>query len=117
MSQEHFGTQTAVYNKLFYNSRGQLAEIREGFNPNDTGWERGAIINHYSNGYGCWGASCNAADNNGNLMKQDIYIPGSDHLMTDWFAYDSLNRLQSATETNFIYSTQQTNTQWVQAYN
>ena len=30
MSQEQLGTTTPIYNKLFYNSRGQLAEIREG---------------------------------------------------------------------------------------
>ena len=28
MVKEQFGTNTAIYNKLFYNSRGQLAEIR-----------------------------------------------------------------------------------------
>src|SRR5207245_5615456 len=33
ITQEQFGTQTAIYNKLFYNSRGQLAEIREGLSP------------------------------------------------------------------------------------
>ena len=40
MTKEKFGTDTALYNKLFYNSRGQLAEIREGTTytgPNDTG--------------------------------------------------------------------------------
>jgi len=29
LTQEQYGTTTAVYNKLFYNSRGQLSEIRE----------------------------------------------------------------------------------------
>jgi hypothetical protein len=68
LSQERLGTSTPIYNKLFYNIRGQLGEIREGLTPDDTSWQRGAIINHYSNGYGCSGASCNAPDNNGNLM-------------------------------------------------
>jgi YD repeat-containing protein len=56
MVKERFGTDTAIYNKLFYNSRGQLAEIREGtYNATDgTWWNRGAIINHYSES--CWGA-------------------------------------------------------------
>ena len=30
LSKEQFGTSTPIYNKLFYNSRGQLSEIREG---------------------------------------------------------------------------------------
>ncbi len=91
-TQEQLGTTTALFNKSFYNSRGQLAEIRVGTAPNNTDWERGAIINHYSNGYGCWGASCNAPDNNGNLAKQEIHIPG--HTMR-WqqYGYDYLNRL------------------------
>lgn len=37
MSKEKFGTDTAIYNKLFYNSRGQLAEIREGTTYTGTG--------------------------------------------------------------------------------
>src|SRR5207253_3132620 len=79
---EQFGTTTPLYNKLFYNVRGQLAEIRVGtYKPDDpTWWNRGAIINHYSNNYGCWGASCNAPDNNGNLMKQEVYVPGDDQI-------------------------------------
>src|SRR6266568_3868352 len=42
LTKEQFGTSTAIYNKLFYNSRGQLSEIREGTTytgPTDTGWE------------------------------------------------------------------------------
>ncbi|MGB8507876.1 MAG: discoidin domain-containing protein [Pyrinomonadaceae bacterium] len=103
MNQERFGTDTPVYNKRLYNSRGQLAEIRVGTTSNDTGWNRGAIINHYSDSG--WGASGGGADNNGNLHRQDIYIPNSDapgydqpgnnHLETQSFAYDSLNRLTS----------------------
>jgi RHS repeat-associated protein len=63
---------------------------------------RGAIINHYSNQAGCWGASCNATDNNGNLRRQEVYIPRPDS--TDWdkfaqfYEYDALNRLQSVRE-------------------
>jgi hypothetical protein len=29
LAKEKFGTNGAIYNKLFYNARGQLAEIRE----------------------------------------------------------------------------------------
>lgn len=37
MIQEQFGTSTAVYNKLFYNSRGQLAEVLAATSANDAG--------------------------------------------------------------------------------
>jgi len=49
-SKEKFGTDALIYNKLFYNIRGQLAEIREGTSytgPTDKGSELGAIINNY----------------------------------------------------------------------
>jgi hypothetical protein len=36
MAQEQFGTDAAIYNKLAYNSRGQLAEIKESTSPNDS---------------------------------------------------------------------------------
>jgi RHS repeat-associated protein len=108
MAKEEFGTTMPVYNKQFYNIRGQLAEIRAGTtynDANDSSWNRGAIINHYSNGYGCWGASCSAADNNGNLMRQDHWIPKEDvpqpavyDLVAQQFDYDSLNRLQDVHE-------------------
>jgi YD repeat-containing protein len=51
MAKEKFGTTTPVYNKLFYNLRGQLSEIRASTSytgPADTNWNRGAIINSYS---------------------------------------------------------------------
>jgi RHS repeat-associated protein len=107
MSEERFGTDTALYNKSFYNSRGQLAEIRVGtYHATDNGfWNRGAIINHYSES--CWG-SCggtNSAtqmtDNNGNLKKQEVYVPNTEQNLeiTDYtmrwqqYDYDWLNRL------------------------
>ena len=116
MTKEQFGTTTAIYNKLYYNSRGQLGEIREGTSPNDTGAERGSIINYYSNNYGCWGASCNAPDNNGNLMKQEIDVPGSGGFAVQWFSYDALNRLQSANETWHNDSNNADTNVWKQTY-
>ena len=109
MTNEKFGTDTALYNKTIFNSRGQAAELRVGtYHPTDsTWWNRGAIINHYSDS--CWG-SCGGSnsttqmtDNNGNLKKQDVYIPNSDvpntqpitNFTTWWqqYNYDALNRL------------------------
>jgi hypothetical protein len=98
-------TPTPVYNKLFYNSRGQLAEIRESTTLTDTSWNRGAIINRYSNQ--CWGMCADPVTNpnptttrdgsnstvsmtdnrNGNLQKQEVYIPANDQVSsyTSWY--------------------------------
>jgi RHS repeat-associated protein len=97
---EQFGTTTPVYNKLFYNVRGQLAEIRASTSytgPTDTTWDRGAIINSYSNQ--CTGVCSGSSmtDNNGNLLKQQIYIPGQT-MRWQQYDYDSLNRLNWARE-------------------
>jgi RHS repeat-associated protein len=103
MTKEKFGTDPALYNKLFYNSRGQLAEIREGTSytgPSDDGWERGAIINFYGTCWGmCGGQNSTTAmpENNGNLRRQEIYIP-SGPMFAQTFDYDTLNRLQRVTE-------------------
>jgi len=74
LAKEQFGTDTAVYNKLFYNIRGQLSEIRDSTSytgPTDTSWNREAIINHYSDQF--WGmcAGHTMTDNNGTVKKQD----------------------------------------------
>jgi len=97
---EQLGTTTPVFNKLFYNSRGQLAEIRASTSytgPTDTTWDRGAIINSFSSS--CTGvcSGSNMSDNNGNLVKQQIYIP-SQTMRWQEYNYDSLNRLNWARE-------------------
>jgi RHS repeat-associated protein len=101
LKQEQFGTTVPVYNKLFYNSRLQLAEILASTTGGDSSWNRGKIINGYS--LQCSGASCNATDNNGNLRKQQVYIPADDQVSssTTWYQqydYDNLNRLQRVQE-------------------
>ncbi|HEX3253496.1 MAG TPA: DUF2341 domain-containing protein, partial [Pyrinomonadaceae bacterium] len=106
LAKEQFGTTTPIYNKLFYNSRGQLAEIRVSTSytgPTDINWNRGAIINNYSDQ--CWGMCSGSAmtDNNGNLKKQEVYIPNDDQISgytMRWqqYDYDSLNRLNWARE-------------------
>jgi RHS repeat-associated protein len=121
--QEQFGTTTPIYNKLFYNVRGQLSEIRESTVGGDTSWNRGAIINHYSQ-Y-CWGMCASnptaATDDNGNPYKQDIYIPDNAQVTTyqtytDYFGYDSLNRLQSVQENHYVSSTNTTTNPIKQTY-
>jgi RHS repeat-associated protein len=101
LSQEQFGTDTAIYNKLAYNSRGQLAEIKTSTVPNDSSWNRGKFVNWYS--LQCGGASCNGPDNNGNLRKQEVSIPLNEQNTnsTSWYQqyeYDSLNRLTEVHE-------------------
>lgn len=95
--------QTGVYNKLTYDIRGELSQVRVGTTPNDGGYNRGALIFHHSNMV--WGGSDSV--NNGNLKKEDIYIPDSDlnqnpTLLTQYFGYDALNRLASVSETNNV---------------
>jgi RHS repeat-associated protein len=126
MSQEQFGTDTAIYNKLFYNVRGQLSEIRDSTIPNDTSWTRGAIVNHYSSN--CWGmcggsnSTTPMTDNNGTIKKQDYWIPDNEqvnfsyHVNTDWYTYDSLNRLQKVVESNYTSATNTGATPFQQAY-
>jgi RHS repeat-associated protein len=106
MSQERFGTDTPVYNKRFFNPRGQLSEVRVSTHPNTgadpalrTNWNRGAIINHYSDQ--SWAGS--GTDNNGNLRKQDVYVPDDDAisgygLSTFFYDYDAINRLSRVRE-------------------
>jgi RHS repeat-associated protein len=101
LKQEQFGTNTAVYNKLVYNSRLQLAEILVSTTGGDTSWNRGKILDQYS--LQCSGAGCNATDNNGNLRKQEVYIPADDQVSssTSWsqqYDYDQLNRLKRVHE-------------------
>jgi len=89
---EQFGTATAIYNRLFYNSRGQLAEIRESTSstdPDDA--DRGKIVNNYSNYCPGICSGLSMPDNNGNLRKQEIHIP-SQTMRYQEYDYDSLNR-------------------------
>jgi RHS repeat-associated protein len=103
LQQEQFGTLTPLYHKLHYNSRGQLYDIRlssYSLQTSEWNWNRGALLNYYSANYG-WGTS--GTDNNGNVTRQQHYIPTNDSLTTynffeDTFAYDSLNRLKTITE-------------------
>ncbi len=100
LKQEQFGTNTAVYNKLAYNSRLQLAEILVSTTTGNT-WNRGKLLNQFS--LQCSGAGCNATDNNGNVRKQEVYIPADDQVSssTSWYQqydYDQLNRLKRVHE-------------------
>ncbi|MDQ3802234.1 MAG: discoidin domain-containing protein [Acidobacteriota bacterium] len=117
MEQERYGAATSVYNKHFYNVRGQLSEVRvstQSILAADPGhWNRGAILNVYS-GLAGWTES--REDNNGNLRKQMVFVPNDDSISGWWetaffYDYDSLNRLFQAREARNNAN------QWVQYFN
>jgi RHS repeat-associated protein len=97
MQEEKFGTAIPLYHKQRQNQRGQLWDVRLStvpFASDPADGDRGAIVNYYSNTY-AQGGSGN--DNNGNLLRQEIYLPGNGFFQ-DNFDYDSLNRLTAITE-------------------
>jgi RHS repeat-associated protein len=115
LTQEQFGTTMPIYNKLAYNTRGQLSEMRASTAGGDDSFNRGKIVNDYSDQ--CSGAACNGTDNNGNLKKQTVFIPNNEENTnpTSWnqqYGYDSLNRLTQVHE-----YTGNTSLDWQQAYN
>ncbi|MBV9210245.1 MAG: RHS repeat protein, partial [Acidobacteria bacterium] len=102
MQEERYGTLTPLYQKLRYNVRGQLYDVRLSTLPritSETDWNRGCLAFYYSNLNPQWGAS--ASDNNGNVMKSENYVPTSDgsyNMTQDRYDYDPLNRLLSMSE-------------------
>jgi len=57
---------------------------------------RGAVLNYYEGSFTPRNAN-SGPDNNGNLLRSEVYIP-NDNWMRQNYAYDSLNRLSSVTE-------------------
>ncbi|HEV2798902.1 MAG TPA: NPCBM/NEW2 domain-containing protein [Pyrinomonadaceae bacterium] len=105
MTRESFGTQTPLYHKKHYNTRGQLYDVRLGSATDEWSWNRGAIIAYYDGAHS-WSNSGNVAtgaDNNGNVTRTQTWVPGDDAVTTyalsdDYFTYDALNRLSSVSE-------------------
>jgi len=106
LTQEQFGTQTSIYHKLHYNLRGQLFDIRVSslsLASNEWDWNRGALVSYYSSNYS-WGGNSTGSglDNNGNVTREQHWVPTTNpntySYTQDTFAYDSLNRLTSASE-------------------
>jgi RHS repeat-associated protein len=108
IQQERFGTQTPLFHKLHYNRRGQLFDIRlstVAWATDPVNWNRGAIVNYYSGNYAWEGDPTTppATDNNGNLRRQQSWVPGDDSYngyayAQDTFEYDALNRLSWVSE-------------------
>lgn len=107
MTREQFGTNTVLYHRRHYNTRGQLYDVRLTGEANGDGfsWNRGAIVAYYDGAYS-WSNNGNAAtgaDNNGNVRRAQVWIPGDDAMSTytlsdEYFDYDALNRLKSVNE-------------------
>ncbi len=102
MLEEQYGTQTALYRKLRYNTRGQLYDVRLSTlsrAQSSTDWDRGCLAFYYSVNNQAWGGS--STDNDGNVTKAEMYVPNADgsyNMLQDQYAYDALNRLQSVGE-------------------
>jgi RHS repeat-associated protein len=100
MKRERFGTDVPLFNKKTYNVAGQLAQVRVGTeHPDQSWWNRGAIINHYSNQ--SWAGD--GTDNNGDLKRQEVYVPLDEQISShrstaQFYGYDELNRLKSVEE-------------------
>ena len=87
----------ARHYKQRYNARGQLWDMRLStvpFATDPADGNRGALVNYYSSNFVPGGTS---ADNNGNLRRQEIYVPGSGYFQQT-YDYDSLNRLKYVVE-------------------
>jgi RHS repeat-associated protein len=97
LQQEQFGTQIPLYHKQRFNSRGQLWEMRlstVSFDSDPANGDRGSIVNYFSGSYMQGGSG---TDNNGNLLRQEMYVPGGPYFQQT-YGYDNLNRLTSASE-------------------
>jgi hypothetical protein len=102
ITKEQFGTNTPLYHKSFYNSRGQLFDTRVSSVNDLWDWNRGRLILYYSSNH-VWGQS--GTDNNGNVRFAETWIPPenatldqTETLSEQSYEYDSLNRLKSVTE-------------------
>jgi RHS repeat-associated protein len=102
IKKERFGTTTALYHNIHYNSRAQAVDIRLGTSSTDEwNWNRGALITYFSNQARSYGSPfLNANDNNGSVTMQEHYVPTDDAIssyaitLRDTYEYDYLNRLK-----------------------
>jgi RHS repeat-associated protein len=122
MIREQFGTSTSLYHRRHYNSWGKLFDVRlgtdggainDGPNPaqwTGASWNRGALRMFFSSNLieYAW-PTVAPQNNNGNLYRQDHFVPtaldGAGNvaawvMSADYYCYDSLNRVaQTAEET------------------
>jgi RHS repeat-associated protein len=100
MTREQFGTVIPLWHHSHYNIRHQLYDTRVGTSSYEWSWNRGWLAFLYS-ATAPWGES--AADNNGNILRADHWVP-KDDTEANWetsyqrFWYDGANRLDRANE-------------------
>ena len=90
---EQFGTNTATYHKIHYNSSVQICDVRASTVNDEWGGELGALVNHYTT---LWAHCGNGPDNNGNILMSQTIV--NSYYMEDRYSYDSLNRLTAVNE-------------------
>ncbi|MGH9754034.1 MAG: hypothetical protein ACREA2_14755, partial [Blastocatellia bacterium] len=123
LTREQFGTSTPLYHRRHYNSRGQLFDVRlgtdgaavnDGPNPaqwTGASWNRGALRMFFSSNLieYAWPAVA-SQQNNGNLYRQDHFIPTALDgagavtgwaMSADYYCYDSLNRVAQTAEKTY----------------
>jgi hypothetical protein len=64
------------------------------FNEDPANGDRGSIVNYYSGNFSQGGSG---TDNNGNLLRQEIYVPNGPYFQQS-YSYDNVNRLTSVNE-------------------
>jgi RHS repeat-associated protein len=100
VTREQFGTVIPLWHHSHYNIRHQLFDTRVGTSSYEWSWNRGWLAFLYS-ATAPWGES--AADNNGNILRADHWVP-KDDTEANWetsyqrFWYDGANRLDRANE-------------------
>lgn len=113
MTQEEFGTTTSLYHRRHFNSRGQMYDVRLGTGSTDdfsnATWNRGAIRTFYSSNLVDYNTPpTGQQNNNGNVYRQDHFVP-LDTSVNDWvmsvdsYSYDALNRLTGVSEAAASY--------------
>jgi YD repeat-containing protein len=104
MIKERFGTTTSLYHNQHYNNRLQFVDTRLGDSATDEwNWSRGAIGFLYgSNAAASGNEFANDTDNNGNLRRQNYYVPlaGGGYVISQYddYYYDALNRIAAVRE-------------------
>jgi RHS repeat-associated protein len=111
---ERFGTNTTLYHNQHYNNRLQLVDTRLGDTNNEWSWSHGAINFFYgTTAANTWNLFANDTDNNGNLRRQDVFLPlasgGAVVPQDDVYTYDALNRVSSFTDGQIDSGGQPTN--------
>ncbi len=105
IERETFGTQTPLYHKKRYNNRFQLGDLRLSTVNDVLNRDRGALLfYHGPNAVTNNDPFRNDLTNNGNLLKQEHYVPtaggGEVVPQRDDYTYDALNRISSVVEPN-----------------